>query len=503
MHCRRWFHVWSLLRSMPGPGPDWLPPWFLLSVYWKYRKELSTSATSVVYKVISELSKKNHGKTFKVYIGITPVVILHTPEAVEVLLSTKENTGKPNMYRFLKSWLGPKNLLTSKGDQWRKKAKLFKSAFNKEHMQNCVEVFNRNGAILEERIAAMAAESPDQPISCYKNIQMCVLDIIGRATLGIELGLQNGKRPEYARWFNCLTLLITIRYFRPWLWIQGVYNMTREGKVWKNTVRNIGNLHLAVIQRKKAELTRRAADPDSSDLDDADDGLSFRVAVDVGVEKHMACPSYTLRELETDITSIMFAAADSTSAAMSWTLYLLGLHQDKQAKLHKELDDAFGRGVEHDFTMNDLKELPYLECCIKESFRLCPPFPLIGRELDEDLEFDGYTVPAGTTCMINIHSLHRNKQHYTDPEEFIPERFLPENTRNMHPFSFIPFSGGVRVCLGQKFVVVEAKILLAKLLSKYTVEATQPLEEVDAAYEVVLKARGGLTVWFRKRDESE
>lgn len=488
---------------MPGPGPDWFPPWFLLSVYWKYRKDLPHNATSVVHKVINKLSKKHDGKTFKVYIGITPVVILQSPEPVEVLLSTKENTGKPNMYRFLKSWLGPKNLLTSKGDPWRKKAKLFKSAFNREHMENCVDLFNKNGAILAERIASMAAESPDQPISCYKNIQKCVLDIIGRATLGIDLGLQNGKRPEYARWFNCLTFLITIRYFRPWLWIQGIYNMTKEGKVWNHTVRNIGNLHLAVIQRKKAQLLNLADDQDYSHLDVVNDESSFRVAVDVGVEKHISCPSYSLRELESDITSIMFAAADSTSAAMSWTLYLLGLHQDKQAKLQKELDDVFGRGVEHNFTVGDLKELPYLECCIKESFRLCPPFPLIGRELDEDLEFDGCTVPAGTTCMINIYTLHRNKKHYPDPEEFIPERFLPENSRNMHPFSFIPFSGGVRVCLGQKFVVAEAKILLAKLMSKYTVEATQPLEEVDTAYEVVLKARGGLSVWFRKRAESD
>ncbi|XP_049272095.1 cytochrome P450 4c3-like [Rhipicephalus sanguineus] len=104
--------------------------------------------------------------------------------------------------------------------------------------------------------------------------------------------------------------------------------------------------------------------------------------------------------------------------------------------------------------------------------------------------------------MINIHSLHRNKEQFADPESYVPERFLPENCKNMHPFSFIPFSSGVRVCLGQKFVMVEAKVLLAKLLSKFTVEATLPIEDVKPAYEVVLKARGGLRVWFRKRSDS-
>ncbi|KAL1419818.1 hypothetical protein MTO96_004727 [Rhipicephalus appendiculatus] len=72
----------------------------------------------------------------------------------------------------------------------------------------------------------------------------------------------------------------------------------------------------------------------------------------------------------------------------------------------------------------------------------------------------------------------------------------------MHPFSFIPFSSGVRVCLGQKFVMAEAKFLLAKLLSKFTVEVALPIEDVMPAYEVVLKARGGLRVRFRKRSDS-
>lgn len=290
-----------------------------------------------------------------------------------------------------------------------------------------------------------------------------------------------------------------MRYFRPWLWIQAIYDMTEEGKVWKNTVGNLEKTHLAVVKRRKSALLNKLADKCT---DEPDDELSFPAAVDTALKKHVTCPSYTLQEIEKDTTSVMFAAADSTSAALSWTLYLLGLNPDKQAKLHKELDSLFGRGVDHEFTLSDLKQLPYLECCVKESLRMCPPFPMIGRELDEELVLDGYTVPAGTTCMINIHSLHRNRAQYADPESYIPERFLPENCAHLHPFSFIPFSAGVRVCLGQRFVMAEAKVLLAKLLSKYSVESTQPLDQVHAAYEVVLKAKGGLRVWFRKRSES-
>ncbi|KAL3219182.1 hypothetical protein MRX96_030631 [Rhipicephalus microplus] len=272
------------------------------------------------------------GQTFKVYIGTSPTVVLHTPEAAEVLLSAKENTGKPNSYAFLKSWLGPKNLLTSKGDPWKAKAKLFKNAFNNDHLESCMA--------------------------------NCVLDIIGRALFGIHLGLQNGNRKEYARWFNYLTYLLTVRYFRPWLWIQALYDATAEGKFWKRTVDNIGNLHRSVIEKRKFAIMKKLAD--GSYNDELDDELSFPAAVDTAIKKHISAPSsYCMDELEKDTTSVTFAS----------------------------------------------------------------------RELDEELVIDGYTVPAGTTCMINIHSLHRNKEQFPDPESYIPERFLPENCKNMHPDS--------------------------------------------------------------------
>lgn len=499
-HCFRWFHTWTILRPLPGPASDWCPPWFLIASFWHHRKELPDRATSVVHKVISRLSRRYRGKTYKVYIGFTPVVMLHTPDAVEVLLSTKENTGKPNMYGFMKAWLGLKNILTSRGDLWKEKARMIKSGLSSEHLERCIEVFNKNGAILEKHIESMTAESPDEPITCYYTIQKCILDVIGRAAMGVELGLQNGKREEYAVWFDRLTRLIMVRYFRPWLWIGALYYMTKEGKVWKATIHNIGRLHLSIIEKRKAGRSRKASVSEDMDYDDDVDGdRPFRTMLDVFLDNHLSKPSYTLKEFEKDVTSIMFAAADSTAAALSWTLYLLGLNPEKQAKLHQELDDAFGRGFDRELSLRDLKQLPYLECCVKESFRLCPPFPMIGRLLDEDLVFDGHTVPAGTTVMVDIHSLHRDPDHFESPDEYIPERFLPQNARKMHPFSFIPFSGGVRVCLGQRFVMPEIKILLAKLLSKYSVEATVPLAQVEPAYEVVLKARGGLRVWFRKR----
>lgn len=95
-------------------------------------------------------------------------------------------------------------------------------------------------------------------------------------------------------------------------------------------------------------------------------------------------------------------------------------------------------------------QMRYLEMCIKEAMRLYPSVSLIGRVASKDLHMpSGYTVPKGTNIHVHIYDLHRNSDMYPDPEKYDPERFLPENASKRHPFSYLPFSGGPRNCIGK------------------------------------------------------
>ncbi|XP_077532771.1 cytochrome P450 4V2-like [Haemaphysalis longicornis] len=496
---RRWLRSWILLRSIPGPGTDWLPPWSLLNLYWKHGKALwSHDCTTAFLLFLKHNSEIYEGRTFKFYLGMTPIVMLHTPEAVEVLLTSKKNLKKPFMYLFLDSWFGKKNLLTSEGEEWKVKARMLKAGLNVEYLESFMDIFNKNSKIFVERIEAGTRDSQQRGRDCIELVESCVMDNIFRALLGEELELQRGKNQDYIGGFHTMTWLAVARLLRPWAWFEPLYYLTPDGKTWKNTIRKLEAVHMAAIEKRALAVKQQLAD-EGEICDTGGNHTPLSYSIKVPLQRHFQDPSYTIQEVLEDAQSLMFAAGGTSTIAISWAIYLLGLHPGKQAKLQKELDDAFGPGVEREYTSADLAKLPYMDASFKEALRLFPPVPAFGRELKEDLVLDGHTVPAGTTCGVSAYSLHRNKKLYPDPEKYLPERFLENNIEKMHPFAFVAFSGGVRPCPGKKLAYAQAKVLMAAIFSKYNVESTEPLEKLSLGIEITLRVKEGLNVKFHKR----
>lgn len=145
--------------------------------------------------------------------------------------------------------------------------------------------------------------------------------------------------------------------------------------------------------------------------------------------------------------------------------------------------------------MSDMK---YLERVIKEAMRLYPPVPIIGRKLSEDVQLDGYCIPAGCMIKIDLYNLHRDPRYFVDPEKFDPDRFLPEFS-NRHPYAYIPFSAGPRNCIGQKFASYEEKAVICAIMRNFKIRAVDKRDDVKMINELVLRPIGGINVTLEKR----
>jgi len=194
-----------------------------------------------------------------------------------------------------------------------------------------------------------------------------------------------------------------------------------------------------------------------------------------------------------EVETFLFAGHDTTSSGLSWALYLMATHQDIQKRVQAELDGILGERRNQQIEWDDLGKMTYLTQCVKETLRLYPPVPIIARELNEDVDIMGCTVARGTYVGLHIYGLHHNVHVWgEDHMEFKPERFSVDEAKKRDAYAFVPFSAGPRNCIGQNFALTEEKVIMARLLHRYTFKLTADCPEPEPAFRIVLRPRNNV-----------
>ncbi|KAL1394467.1 hypothetical protein pipiens_011931 [Culex pipiens pipiens] len=186
-----------------------------------------------------------------------------------------------------------------------------------------------------------------------------------------------------------------------------------------------------------------------------------------------------------NIDTFMFASNDTTSNVMSTTLLMLAMHPEIQERVFAEVSQVIP--TTNFIPQEALSKLVYLEMVIKESMRLVPVGSILGRICEKELTVDQWTIPAGTEVVIPIFKMHRNKAVWGErSEEFDPDNFLPERCAKRHPYAYIPFSGGIRNCIGMKYAYMSLKIVLAKLIARYRFRTELKLDQLKFEPSLIL-----------------
>ncbi|XP_044261831.1 cytochrome P450 4C1-like, partial [Tribolium madens] len=205
------------------------------------------------------------------------------------------------------------------------------------------------------------------------------------------------------------------------------------------------------------------------------------------------------QELLEEAQTMVVAGSESLGSVKSFTLIMLGMHPLIQDKVYEEIYDIFGNS-DRTVTADDLTEMTYLEMVIKETLRLFPVTPVVGRRVNQNIVTDRYTLPEGSECIISILYLHRHPKIWTKPLEFNPNRFLPEEVSKRHPYSYLPFSGGPRNCIGFKYAMMAIKTVISTIILRYRISTDfKSVSEIEFSPGVVSKAKKGYLIKLKSR----
>ena len=201
-------------------------------------------------------------------------------------------------------------------------------------------------------------------------------------------------------------------------------------------------------------------------------------------------------EIRDEVVIIYLAGHETTALAMTYVWYLLSQHPAVEAKLHAELDAVLGgRAPVHD----DIAKLPYARMVIEEAMRLYPPAPGIsGRVALEEDEISGTKIPKGAMVLIAPWIVQRHRKLWDQPDRFDPERFAPDRSAGRHRFSYIPFGGGPRICIGMALAMTEAILILATMAQRYRLKLV-PGQDIVLQHRVTMRPRDGIKMILAPR----
>jgi len=199
------------------------------------------------------------------------------------------------------------------------------------------------------------------------------------------------------------------------------------------------------------------------------------------------------KEIRDQLIVFLGAGHDTTATTLTYALWQLGRHPALQVRAVAEVA-ALG---DRELTADDVAALPYIGAVLQESLRLCPPGPANPRTATEDIEVDGYRVPAGTVVIYGVAAVQRDPALWDHAEGFDPERFLGPEAKNRNRWQFVPFGAGPRTCIGDHFALLEATLALATVLRRVEIDSAD--DEFPVAFPFTLVADGPIRATVRRR----
>ncbi|HZO60920.1 MAG TPA: cytochrome P450 [Solirubrobacterales bacterium] len=406
-----------------------------------------------------ERCRAEYGNRFTIRLLATPpFVMIADPAQVKEIFTADPQVLHPGEgARILEPVVGKHSVILLDEGEHLSQRKLMLPAFHGEKMQ-------RLASTMQEVADQEAASWPTgRPIELHSRFQALTLEVILRAVFGLDAGPQlDGLRVRLNEMLNESAKPATMIPF------------LQRGSKWEQFERTrseADELIFELIDRRRAEDEER------------DDILSMLLGA-----RHEDGTPMSHQELRDELMTLLVAGHETTASELAWAIERLAREPAVVKRLHEEIDSGDGDA--------------YVTATIQETLRRRPVLPNAApRLVKEPIEIGGWTYPPGVCLVANAYLIHHDPEIYPDPYAFRPERFLEDSPGT---YTWIPFGGGRRRCLGATFALQEMKIVLKSILSRYDVAPARPQLELTRRRAITISpGRGAEAVLHARTPAAE
>jgi cytochrome P450 len=416
------------------------------------------------------------GDTFRFYLGgIKEAIVTTNPAVIQHVLKTNaENYQKSEIQvKRMGHFLG-KGLLTTHGEAWRTQRRLIQKGFDRKQLEALSAIMQDS---LTESMKDFDTQTRVGPVDIYPHLMKMTFAMVARSLFGARLKDEDIDLISHT--------ILTIQefivrqtlqpYLNPWFAVSGELRRHEDMRA------RADGILLEYISRRRHEapghdLLQTLMDARYSD----GEGMSDELVLSESMQ-------------------LLVAGHETSSNALSWLLYLLSSRPDCLERVRQEFDSVLGDAP---LSFGDVPRFEFATQVIQEALRLYPPFWMVDRMAVADDRAGDVAIPRGSTVIVFVYGAHHAPRYWQSPESFDPERFTKANEKLHAPFTYLPFGGGPRGCIGGNYAMLQILMILSVLLRRYDFQLT-PGQMIEARPMVILRPKHGIRMTFTEAIASD
>jgi len=411
------------------------------------------------------------GDTLRLYLGgLKEVIVTINPAVIQHVLKTNaENYQKSEIQiERMGHFLG-KGLLTTHGEAWRTQRRLIQKGFDRKQLEALSAIMQDS---LVESLRDFDRQIAAGPVDIYPQLMKMTFSMVARSLFGARLKDEDISLVSHT--ISTVQEFIVRQtlqpYLNPWFAVSGQLRRHEEMRTRADGIL-LEYIRSRRHQAPGQDLLQTLLDARYTD----GEGMSDELVLSESMQ-------------------LLVAGHETSSNALSWLLYLLSSRPDCLARLRQEFASVLG---EAPLSYGDVPKFEFATQVIQEALRLYPPFWMIDRMAVADDRVGDLAIPGGSTVIVFVYGAHHAERSWPDPESFNPERFNKANEKLHTPFTYIPFGGGPRGCIGGNYAMLQILMILTALLRKYDFQLS-PGQQIEARPMVILRPKHGIRMIVTK-----